>query len=132
VERIFNLARNLHEYHRAQLSPDTITKSMIVKHFNRYKWELPGEWENVDHRYGGPDPDHDIEDNERQIAEKAVISDDEVEIVSDNEGVRARRLRFAQRAETPRVGRRTRPSDLEIDELSPEKSQVPPSQRWRR
>jgi hypothetical protein len=110
---------------------------MIVKHFNRHKWILPNDWDNVDHKYGGPDPDKEVELNERQIAENAVISDDEVGEGSEVEDadITQRRLRYNQRGGTPlprATRRRARPSDLEIDELSPEKSQTLPSQRRRR
>jgi hypothetical protein len=50
---------------------------MIVKHFNRYKWELPNKWENVDYKYSAPDPNEVVEQNERQIVNNVVILDDE-------------------------------------------------------
>jgi hypothetical protein len=50
-------------------------KSMIVKHFNQYKWELPDEWENVDYKYSAPNLDKVVEQNERQIIDNIVILD---------------------------------------------------------
>lgn len=104
---MFNIAGNLHEYHRAQLAPETVTQSMIVKHFNRYKWELPDEWDNVDHRFGATDTNTDIEQTERDIELKAVISDDEgdEEVIDDSST--QRRLRVTKR--------RRGVNDLEVD-----------------
>ncbi|OAF63412.1 hypothetical protein VC83_00304 [Pseudogymnoascus destructans] len=68
VERIFNIARDIHEYHRAQMSTATVRESMIVKHYHRYKWELDNHWDNIDHVFGAPDPDSIIEDSDRQVA----------------------------------------------------------------
>ena len=94
-------------------------KLMIVKHFNQYKWELPDEWENVDHKYGAPDPDEVVEQNERQIADNAVIPDDEGdEDVGAGAALTQRQARNDQRLS----GRKRLHSDTEIDELSPEKS----------
>jgi hypothetical protein len=92
---------------------------MIVKHFNRYKWELPDEWENVDHKYGAPDPDEAVELNERQIADNAVISDDEED---EDVGVRVAPTQRRARNDQRTSGRKRRHSDIEIDDLSPEKS----------
>ena len=50
-------------------------KSMIVKHFNQYKWELPDEQENIDYKYSTPDPNEVVEWNKRQIIENTKISD---------------------------------------------------------
>jgi hypothetical protein len=99
---------------------------MIVKHFNRYKWELPDEWENVDHKYGAPDPDEVVEWNERQIAENAAISDDEVD---EDVGVGAA---STQRRDQRLSGRKRLHGDTEIDELSSEKSRTQGTQRRKR
>jgi hypothetical protein len=92
VERVFNIARNLHEYHRAQLSPESITKAMLTKHYNRHKWVIPGEWENVEYRYGTIDSgDKDM--NEKDLVRHLEMSDDDDNQNEDEEVVITSRKR---------------------------------------
>ena len=77
MERIFNMARDQHGYRRAQIKPETIHQSMIVKHFYRNEWQLGGDWENTDHMFGAPDSDMQVEQTEKSIVASLEISDDE-------------------------------------------------------
>ena len=56
--------------------PDTIIKSIIVKHFNWHKQELFNKQENVNYKYSALNPNKVIEQSEKQIADSAKISDD--------------------------------------------------------
>jgi hypothetical protein len=86
VERIFNIARDQHNYRRAQINPDTIHESMIVKHFYRNVWQLGYDWDNTDHVFGAPDPNVQVEQNEKSIAASLEISDDEQDEEEEGEG----------------------------------------------
>ena len=77
MEQIFNMARDQHGYRRAQIKPETIHQSMIVKHFYHNEWQLRGDWENTDHMFGAPDSDTQVEQTEKSIAASLEISDNE-------------------------------------------------------
>ena len=49
---------------------------MIVKHFHRNVRELGYDWDNTDHIFGVPDPNVQVEQNEKSIAVSLEISDD--------------------------------------------------------
>ena len=40
-------------------------------------WELGYDWDNTDHVFGAPDPNVQVEQNEKSIAASLEISDDE-------------------------------------------------------
>jgi hypothetical protein len=50
---------------------------MIVKHFHCNVWELGYNWDNTDHVFRVPDPNVQVEQNEKSIAASLEISDDE-------------------------------------------------------
>ena len=77
MEQIFNITWNQHNYQRAQINPDIIHESMIVKHFYRNMWQLGYDWDNTDYVFGVPDPNVQVEQNEKLIAASLEISDDE-------------------------------------------------------
>ena len=58
---------------------------MIVKHFYRNIWHLGENWENTDHVFGAPDPDLQVEQNERSIAASLEISDDKHDMEEEKE-----------------------------------------------
>jgi hypothetical protein len=58
---------------------------MIVKHFYHNIWHLGENWENTDHVFGAPDPDLQVEQNERSIAASLEISDDEHDMEEEEE-----------------------------------------------
>ena len=58
---------------------------MIVKHFYRNIWHLGENWENTDHVFGAPDPDLQVEQNERSITASLEISDDEHNMKEEEE-----------------------------------------------
>jgi hypothetical protein len=49
---------------------------MIVKYFYRNKWQLREGWDNMDHVFGVPDSDTQVEQTEKSIAASLEISDD--------------------------------------------------------
>jgi hypothetical protein len=84
---------------------------MIVKHFHRNVWELGYDWDNTDHVFGAPDPNVQVEQNEKSIAASLEISDDEQdgeeERDSEDEGLSLPLHRQTQDTQTsPRRKRR--------------------------
>jgi hypothetical protein len=67
----------VHNYRRAQISPDIIHESMIVKHFYCNIWQLGYNWDNIDHVFEAPDCNVQVEQNEKLIAALLEISNDE-------------------------------------------------------
>ena len=77
MEQIFNIAWDQYNYWHIQINPDTIHESMIIKHFYHNVWQLGYDWDNTDHIFRAPDPNVQVEQNEKSIAASLEISDDE-------------------------------------------------------
>ena len=59
---------------------------MIIKYFYHNVWQLGYDWDNTDHVFGAPDPNVQIEQNEKLIAASLEISDDEQDEEEEGEG----------------------------------------------
>jgi hypothetical protein len=66
------------------LLPSTIHESMIIKHFNRKKWQLGNDWDNVNHVFGVIDNRVEMNNSEKEFHNRLVISDDKDEDIRDD------------------------------------------------
>jgi hypothetical protein len=58
---------------------------MIVKYFYHNIWEFGYDWDNTDYMFGAPDPNVQVEQNEKSITALLEISDDEQDMEEGGE-----------------------------------------------
>ena len=58
---------------------------MIVKYFYGNEQQLEENWENIDHVFGAPDSDLQVEQNEKSITVSLEISDDKQDMEEEED-----------------------------------------------